>query len=218
MRRQEILHAAREVFARKGYNDATLDDVAERAEFGKGTLYNYFPNKESLFLSVIEDAFDVVKQIAIDALSSDRPFSEKVDMFIRGELTFFFNNLESVQLMMREAHHMRGGNPLMQLMPQLLSVVADTISAEQKKRKILTGVEPTDLAVMLINMLFGQFTCRIYRRFGCMNGAHEGEPTRSVEEMNMADLFQGLTKEDIDREIDTAAKLVHTVYFQGISR
>jgi hypothetical protein len=51
-----------------------------------------------------------------------------------------------------------------------------------------------------------------------MKGAHEGEPTRSVEEMNMAGLFQGLTKEDIEREIDTAAKLVHTVYFQGISR
>ncbi|MEL6613746.1 MAG: helix-turn-helix domain-containing protein, partial [Bacteroidota bacterium] len=40
-RRAAMLDAATALFAEKGYASATLDEVAERAEFGKGTLYNY---------------------------------------------------------------------------------------------------------------------------------------------------------------------------------
>jgi AcrR family transcriptional regulator len=214
-RRKEIIDAAREVFARKGFNEATLDDVAERAEFGKGTLYNYFPNKDALFLSVLEDCFGSLKAIAEEAFGSDLTFSEKVERFIRGELTFFFNNLEAVQLMMREANHLRLGNPLMQLMPQLVAVVADTIGAEQRRRKVITNADPTDLAMCLINMLYGQFASRVYRRFGACIGQQAG-PSGSAT--NVAALFEGIGKDEIDREINSATKLIHTVYFQGICK
>src|SRR5438128_7360775 len=90
MRRKEILDAAREVFARKGFNAATLEDVAERAEFGKGTLYNYFTNKESLFESVLQDSFERVQKIATDALSAEVSFEEKIERFIGGEIGYFF--------------------------------------------------------------------------------------------------------------------------------
>ena len=49
MRRNEIVIAACDVFASRGFNDATLEEIAEKAEFGKGTLYNYFDSKELLF-------------------------------------------------------------------------------------------------------------------------------------------------------------------------
>jgi AcrR family transcriptional regulator len=58
-RRQAILDAALAVFADKGYAGATLDEVAERAEFCKGTLYNYFPGgKEEILFALIDDAYD----------------------------------------------------------------------------------------------------------------------------------------------------------------
>jgi AcrR family transcriptional regulator len=215
MRRKEIIDAAREVFARKGFNEATLDDVAERAEFGKGTLYNYFPNKEALFASVIEDCFASMKRIAEEAFGSNLTFSEKVERFVRDELSFFFNNLEGVQLMMREAHHMRLGNPLMQLMPQLLAIVSDTIGAEQRRRRVISNAEPIDLAMILLNMLYGQFASRIYRRAGvCME--HPANPSKN--DINIATVFGGISKEEIEREVDAATKLIHTVYFQGIGK
>ena len=215
MRRKEIIDAAREVFACKGFNEATLDDVAERAEFGKGTLYNYFPNKEALFLSVIEDCFETMKGIAEEAFSANLTFAEKVERFVRGELTFFFNNLEGVQLMMHEAHRMRLGNPLMQLMPQLLAIVADTIAAEQRRRKVITNAEPIDLAMILLNMLYGQFASRVYRRLGSCPG---GVIPSSDGKSNVAAVFEGVPKEEIEREINVATKLIHTVYFQGICK
>lgn len=58
-RRREMLGAARAVFAERGYEQATLDEVAERAEYGKGTLYNYFPGgKEAILMAVFDEMFD----------------------------------------------------------------------------------------------------------------------------------------------------------------
>jgi len=46
--RQEILDAATRVFAEKGFFSATLDEVAQEAEFSKGTVYLYFSSKDDL--------------------------------------------------------------------------------------------------------------------------------------------------------------------------
>jgi AcrR family transcriptional regulator len=51
----EILNAALDVFAARGFSAAKLDEVAERAGVSKGTLYLYFESKEDLFRSVVRD-------------------------------------------------------------------------------------------------------------------------------------------------------------------
>jgi len=51
-RRQEILGAAREVFSAKGFNSATMEEIASKAELSPGTLYLYFKNKEELHTSL----------------------------------------------------------------------------------------------------------------------------------------------------------------------
>lgn len=53
-RREEITQAATEVFARKGFQGASVDDIAEAAGVSKGTLYSYFENKEALFYAAFE--------------------------------------------------------------------------------------------------------------------------------------------------------------------
>ncbi len=215
MRRQEILQAARSVFARKGFREATLDDVAELAEFGKGTLYNYFPNKEALFISVVEDTFATLKEIAVRAFSGDEPFSDQVLAFLRQELAYFYSDLESVQIFTREVHQVRGGNPLMQLMPQLLQVVADRISAEQRRRKVVTNVDATYLAMLLLNMLFGQFFTRACRRLGTCLAEGVQQPG---SELTVIDLFRNVTAQEIEKESNEIAALIHAVYFNGIAK
>lgn len=69
-RHVEIVEAACNVFAEKGFERATLEEIAERAEYGKGTLYNYFKNKEDLYAASMQRVFDVFRDIAIDACSA----------------------------------------------------------------------------------------------------------------------------------------------------
>lgn len=50
----KILESAREYFFRYGYKKTSMDDIAEAAGVAKGSLYNYFKNKEDLFIQTAE--------------------------------------------------------------------------------------------------------------------------------------------------------------------
>ena len=59
-KREQIVGAASRVFAARPYHVVCMDDVAEAARVGKGTLYRYFPSKEDLYLGVVAEAFDLL--------------------------------------------------------------------------------------------------------------------------------------------------------------
>jgi AcrR family transcriptional regulator len=61
--RERILQAAREVFARDGI-DAQMDEVAERAEVGVGTVYRHFPTKDALMVELVRAKFRSMAEIA----------------------------------------------------------------------------------------------------------------------------------------------------------
>ncbi len=52
-RREAILNAAADVFSRKNFYEATLEEIAAEAELAKGTLYYYFKDKQDIFASLI---------------------------------------------------------------------------------------------------------------------------------------------------------------------
>ena len=51
-----LLAAAAQEFARAGFERANIDGISLAAGYAKGTIYNYFPSKEELFLAVVEEA------------------------------------------------------------------------------------------------------------------------------------------------------------------
>jgi TetR/AcrR family transcriptional regulator len=59
-RREEILVAAQAVFFEKGLQNSTMDEIAERAELSKGTLYLYYKSKEDLYLAVMIQGMEVL--------------------------------------------------------------------------------------------------------------------------------------------------------------
>jgi AcrR family transcriptional regulator len=54
--RARLLAAAAQEFARAGFERANIDAISLAAGYAKGTIYNYFPSKEELFLAVVEEA------------------------------------------------------------------------------------------------------------------------------------------------------------------
>src|SRR5690242_130861 len=62
-RADRIRRAGAQVFSERGYEQATMEEVAERAELGKATLYYYFQNKQELFVDIVEHATDSVKRL-----------------------------------------------------------------------------------------------------------------------------------------------------------
>lgn len=103
-RQHEILDAARSLFAEKGYHIATLDEVAERAEFGKGTLYNYFESKHHILLAILQDDFDRLTAAWEQCFQSDQPFDGQLHCLIHETLAFFQTNRAFFHILMTERH------------------------------------------------------------------------------------------------------------------
>ena len=76
-----ILVAARDVFAEHGY-EASMEQIAARAEVGIGTLYRRFPNKADLCAAVVDAATDRTRQIANEVILEVTP-GEAVFEFVR---------------------------------------------------------------------------------------------------------------------------------------
>lgn len=62
LRRAQILDAAAQVFAERGFHRTTIRDVAKAAGIADGTIYNYFENKTALLLGVLDRLNDAERQ------------------------------------------------------------------------------------------------------------------------------------------------------------
>jgi AcrR family transcriptional regulator len=71
--RAQLLAAAAEVFARRGFRDASVDEVAARAGYSKGAVYWHFSGKEDLFFALMEERVDRPTREMIDLLESAPP-------------------------------------------------------------------------------------------------------------------------------------------------
>jgi len=84
-RRQQILSVARDVFARRGYHQTTIDDIALQAGVARGTFYLYFEDKRAVFSDLI-DRFASQLSMAIVRIVTDdekRPVVDQVRENIR---------------------------------------------------------------------------------------------------------------------------------------
>jgi AcrR family transcriptional regulator len=133
-RRAEIIAAARKVFAAKGYDAATLDEIAAEAEFAKGTLYGYFDGKRDLFLKMVEEGFNEVADLFGEALASADDFEGGVRALIAAELDYISENRDFFDIMMSyrtaDPEHIRR---LKELMIQKLIELGDIVGGYIQK-------------------------------------------------------------------------------------
>lgn len=111
MRRQAMLEAARAVFAEKGYRQATLEEIADRAEFGKGTLYNYFEGgKEELLFTVLDKVYDTLCDLAEEVLQPEKLEDQSVQQLFRRYISATISHLMEHQdlfmLLIKEGHRL----------------------------------------------------------------------------------------------------------------
>ncbi len=93
MRRDLILKASEEVFFVKGLKAATLDEIAEKAELSKGTIYLYFASKEDLYFSLMAKGLSMLLKI-FEGTEPDESDPESALIRI-GEAYFKFSQEQS---------------------------------------------------------------------------------------------------------------------------
>ena len=100
--REEVLEAAEVVFAEKGFYRSTVEDVAERAEFSIGTLYNFFSSKEELYQSLMEMRIHQLNVEANAVLDEASNPEELIQAYIRAKIELSFKYESFAKLYTRE--------------------------------------------------------------------------------------------------------------------
>src|SRR4051812_10096920 len=121
MTRKKLLEAAAAVFARRGFNGASLDDVAEEAGLTKGAVYSNFASKDDLIAALLEQRLDHVQYTIPDLVDPDASREEQAnqaaalfmqmferdrDMHLLG-IEFMAHMARNPHLARRESYHRR---------------------------------------------------------------------------------------------------------------
>ncbi len=121
-RRDDIIHAATKVLAEKGFNKATMDDIALECGVSKGTLYLYFSSKNALIAAIYLYELNLYLQAVMQASFHQGTPPEKLQKFLEFVESSF-----------------RGQPDLLKLFPELIThlmqnpgwVEADKMAAEE---------------------------------------------------------------------------------------
>jgi len=105
-RHQDILDAAKTVFARDGYEKANLDEVAAILELSKGSIYYYFESKEALFTSIVEQGLDGLLD-KIEKAKSKSSTENIVKQVIIDILQYFKDDTEFLRILFNEKREYR---------------------------------------------------------------------------------------------------------------
>lgn len=93
-RREEILAAARTIFAHYGFRRASLEEIARETGISRTALYHHFRNKEDLFRAMCETIYLRASTKAEEAAATEGPIDSRLRAVLDAQVGWIFRNLE----------------------------------------------------------------------------------------------------------------------------
>jgi AcrR family transcriptional regulator len=173
-RRDEIMAAAKEVFARKGFHDTTIADIAKRAGLAYGLIYWYFDSKDELFhalMAVEEGALRSHIAAAVGArqnVDGEAPFRTAV----QATFEFFESDKATVKLLFRDAYALgdRFEKHLGGIYERFIDDIESVIVVAQQRGEMVAA--PPRMVAYTLAALIGQLA---HRRLSTDDGVSAAE-------------------------------------------
>ncbi|MBU3916599.1 TetR/AcrR family transcriptional regulator [bacterium] len=159
-RNERIQRSAIELFSSQGFEATTMGKIADLADLAVGTLYNYYPSKGDLLLSIISDR----SHVFIDSLESK--LKEPGDSVVEAIMYFFENYLESFsvypKLLWREflgfalSKEPKFMSHIADIDSEFIQLLSQLLVSFQKKGLVRSEVDTNTATLTLYNVLFAQ--------------------------------------------------------------
>ena len=188
----EILEAATKSFTIFGYKATTVEQVAKIANVGKGTVYNFFENKQQLLHFAVKNLINEMQNEADKTLNPNDSFMTNAHNGLMRMLQFRDRHLlfaklieEERQLATPEVRKILG-----EIEDEIVSYIADLIQLGMEKDEIIL-CEPKQVAYLLL---------KAYKAFIVDWQATYGEAMQEEDILNLfkVTIFKGLAKRSAD--------------------
>ena len=101
--RERILDAAMNIFSAKGFHDTKLDEIVAEASISKGSIYFHFPNKEKLFIALVDQFADLIERRAKEAIEHEAQGIRRVQVALEAVLETFGKYRRPAKLLLVQA-------------------------------------------------------------------------------------------------------------------
>jgi AcrR family transcriptional regulator len=163
-KRENILNAATDVFSKHGFYGAKMEDIAKKADIGKGTIYGYFDSKESLFYEMIRYGIKGYERGFNEALERDGSFEEKLNAFSKfhGEYINKYIAITQIIMMEKEVLSRKLMQDIVNEKSKLFDKMENAIEEAICSGELRKGLDPKLAAMIIIgstSQFYGQKIC-----------------------------------------------------------
>jgi AcrR family transcriptional regulator len=155
---KDILKAALDEFAAHGLSGARMDRIAERAAVNKRLIYYYFENKESLFLAVLEGAYEGIRGEEQQLNLAQTEPIEAIRRLISFTWNYYTAHPEFLTLLNSEnlhrARHLKQSAKVRTMHSPLVQTIADVLDRGHKLGLFRAGVDPVQLYISIAGLSY----------------------------------------------------------------
>jgi AcrR family transcriptional regulator len=155
---KDILDAALAEFADHGLGGARMDRIAERAAVNKRLIYYYFESKESLFLAVLERAYEGIRSAEQRLELTQVEPTEAIRRLIAFTWNYYLEHPEFLTLLNSEnlhrARHLKRSSKIPAMHSPLVQTLADVLERGHKSGLFRAGVDPVQLYISIAGLSY----------------------------------------------------------------
>jgi AcrR family transcriptional regulator len=192
LRQADILRAAEHVFALKGYYEATMQDIAKEAQYGTGTVYLYFKDKDALYFYLFEQKFKDLLFILKEKTDKATDAKSKFEIFVLEKLLFFERNQDFFRIFISERSKFEAvkANKYSKLsvITQHRELVNGLIRAGQAQRIIRSDFQ----SEQIVNIFNSMFIAVVFDWF--QDGAKVSKNVKQMSAFILDMFFNGVMK------------------------
>ena len=153
-RYNQILNAAKRVFARKGFHAANVSDIVKEAGIARGTFYLYFTSKRGVFEALLDAFFPMLVE-KVKAVEPDQPVQKiwaQLRENTKGILKVFLDNPEFSQLVLNEAVGLDKGfdDKLMDFYHKLIIYIKESLEVGMDMGLVRRDINPLVVATVIL--------------------------------------------------------------------
>ncbi len=157
-REKEFLEAAEQVFSRKGFHSATIQEISEKSEFAVGSIYHMFRNKDEIYLALLRRRLEEYLSLLEERSNDSHDPVEKIQTLIETKFRYFSENKPLMRLFLETTIGsgwdlpLKGVEKLRSRYEEHLRTLAGLFD-EGIRKKRLSGDDPIGMALALEGMI-----------------------------------------------------------------
>src|SRR5438105_5665026 len=160
-----ILEAARKVFAKKGFSDATVDDIANAAGVAKGTVYLYYKSKREVYFAALKFGIEQMYAALVAQLDRVSTPQDKLRALIGVKLAYFDENRDFFKIYYSELGniclHPGAIDSEFKTLYLEQAKVVEGILKEGARKKVLRSLRAEQTAFAISDIIRGVVTQRV---------------------------------------------------------